>query len=323
MVRSVEHRSRIASVLHGARKSVGLSVEQASRDAGIPIRYARLLEGESGAGIGISDSLYLIPFFRRYANYLGLKAEDLLPDFLGEMQEVPGAMGRPARASHRSPVALLWKPATIAAAVALSVLLINRQAPERPVFEDEPWAGPEIPAQEALAGAEAGPDPQPAGTVPAADAPSAPSTDVAGPLAAAAQPDAAAASGLAEVSAPDPGVASTLETGAGLAPPGHLDPAGPGPDPAPPPAGRELRIVASQEAWLALGVDDEPAKGVLLRPGESRTWTARETFTLSLGNAGGVTVALDGRTLPSLGKSGQVVRNLRLPQGAASLPSEG
>src|SRR5205085_836484 len=87
----------------------------------------------------------------------------------------------------------------------------------------------------------------------------------------------------------------------------------------PPPLGaRELRIVAAEQTWLSLAVDDEPKRSILLQPGETRSWTARRAFTLTVGNAGGITVSLDGRELPPLGRSGQVVRNLRLPQDATT-----
>ena len=44
-----------------------------------------------------------------------------------------------------------------------------------------------------------------------------------------------------------------------------------------------------------------------------REFEAREGFRLTLGNAGGVRVTVDGRALEPLGQAGQVVRNLPLP----------
>jgi cytoskeletal protein RodZ len=315
MVRRVEQGGRIASALRAARENLGLSIEQAASNAGIPLRYARLLEGESGPGIGISDSLYLIPFFRRYANCLGLKTEDLLADFLAELQETPGATGSQARPSYHSPLALLWKPAAVAAAIVLAVVLVNRRAPERPVFDDEQSV--EVSPQGETARAEAGADLRP----PAPEAADVPQTaGVGGPAPSPAADQAAPAwiEGHAAAAA-----RAGTEALAPSEPAPRPDLAFATPEPGQGGSARELRIVATEETWLALAVDDEPVKSVLLQPGESRTWTARAMFTLTLGNAGGVTVVLDGRTLPSLGKSGQVVRNLRLPQGTPSPPREG
>ena len=53
-----------------AREKRGLSLEQAAADAGIPMQYLRLLEGESNVRVGVSDELYLIPFFRKYAHFV-------------------------------------------------------------------------------------------------------------------------------------------------------------------------------------------------------------------------------------------------------------
>jgi hypothetical protein len=60
-------------------------------------------------------------------------------------------------------------------------------------------------------------------------------------------------------------------------------------------------------------IDNQHAKEILLHPGQVVEWSAGEGFTLSLGNAGGVEVTLDGHGLAPFGKSGQVVRNIRLP----------
>mgnify|MGYP001600777887 FL=1 len=87
------------------------------------------------------------------------------------------------------------------------------------------------------------------------------------------------------------------------------------------PDAHELVISAKEDAWLALALDDQQAKQYLLRAGESRTWSAGR-FSLTVGNAGGVTLSIDGRELPGIGRPGQVVRNLRLPvEAPAPSPS--
>ncbi|HEV8718704.1 MAG TPA: RodZ domain-containing protein, partial [Candidatus Binatia bacterium] len=74
-----------------------------------------------------------------------------------------------------------------------------------------------------------------------------------------------------------------------------------------------LRVQAKEQTWLRVTIDDQPAKEMLLRPGQVVEWSAGAGFTLTLGNAGGVALTLDGQGLPPFGKSGQVIRNLRLP----------
>jgi len=286
----VEQATRIASVLRRAREERGLSLEDAAADAGIPLRYARLLEGEpGGSSVGISDELYLIPFFRRYARFLGMNPEDMLSDLVGEVESV-GTYPPTTRLSYRSPLRALWKPFGLGVLASIAVALTLRQGPERPVFDDERWSDRDAVGVEASPATTAAPrallvEPETR-------------TDVA-------VPDGTTAAGGASARVLDQGAAQ-------------------GPPPAPQPASaRELRITAAEQTWLSLGIDDEPKKNILLQPGETRTWTANGAFVLTLGNAGGVTVVLDGRELPPLGKSGQVVRNLRLPEGAPRPPSEG
>jgi cytoskeleton protein RodZ len=165
-------------------------------------------------------------------------------------------------------------------AITVAIVLLMRQAPQRPSFEDEDQVA-EAPAATEGAAVEA----RPAEAVaPAVEAPDAqpPPAEVGAP--AAEGTPAVADAAVGEPTAPEP-----------------------------PATGRELRIVATEETWLALAIDAEPKKEFLLQPGETRTWTARDAFVVTLGNAGGVTLVLDGRELPKPGKSGDVVRNLRLP----------
>lgn len=72
--------------------------------------------------------------------------------------------------------------------------------------------------------------------------------------------------------------------------------------------GHSLYVKATEDSWIKLRIDDatEPID-VLLRAGEAVSWKADNTFSIILGNAGGVALSLDGAPLGILGKSGEVV----------------
>lgn len=82
-----------------------------------------------------------------------------------------------------------------------------------------------------------------------------------------------------------------------------------------------LRVEATEMTWMLVTIDDGETQDVLLQVGETWVWRAQQGFVVTVGNAGGVALNLDGRPLPPLGDSGQVIRNLRLPD-KASLPPE-
>ena len=52
---------------------------------------------------------------------------------------------------------------------------------------------------------------------------------------------------------------------------------------------------------------------MLLDPGQVATLSARTGFVITFGNAGGVSLRFNGEEIPPVGRSGQVVRNFRLP----------
>ncbi len=70
-----------------------------------------------------------------------------------------------------------------------------------------------------------------------------------------------------------------------------------------------LRLVASGECYIkvTLDSDEEPTSDIVLRDGMTRSYTAHQLFTVVLGNAGGVTLSLDGEDLGELGEVGRVV----------------
>jgi len=68
-----------------------------------------------------------------------------------------------------------------------------------------------------------------------------------------------------------------------------------------------LSIEAREPSWVQVIIDGLETREALLQPGESVRWKAKEAFLLTLGNAGGVAVSLDGETLQAFGPSGEVV----------------
>jgi hypothetical protein len=100
----------------------------------------------------------------------------------------------------------------------------------------------------------------------------------------------------------------------------------PSPSPTPPPIptlGPEDRATATAAAalrgltleartngrvWAQAELDGQIAYAGILMPGERRTWRAERRLALYVGDAGLVEVTVNGRTLGTLGPSGEVVR---------------
>ena len=83
--------------------------------------------------------------------------------------------------------------------------------------------------------------------------------------------------------------------------------------PADSPDAQSLTIVAHEQSWLRIRADDERSRDMLLDPGQVATLSARTGFVITFGNAGGVSLRFNGEEIPPVGRSGQVVRNFKLP----------
>jgi cytoskeletal protein RodZ len=66
------------------RERKGLTREQVATEAHIPPHYVKMIESDSYDMI--SDRLYLVPFLRRYASFLGLDAEEIASRFVSNVQ---------------------------------------------------------------------------------------------------------------------------------------------------------------------------------------------------------------------------------------------
>jgi len=80
-----------------------------------------------------------------------------------------------------------------------------------------------------------------------------------------------------------------------------------------------LKAVAMEKTWMRILNDEQQVSDVLLQPQETSSWTARRQFRITVGNAGGIELFLNGVSQGRLGKSGQVV-NLVLPRETGAAP---
>jgi hypothetical protein len=82
-----------------------------------------------------------------------------------------------------------------------------------------------------------------------------------------------------------------------------------------PAQGGPARLVARaiEPTWISVQTDDGQVVQELLPAGATREWISPKRFVLSIGNAGGITLELNGQPVPPLGASGAVVHKLVLP----------
>ncbi len=76
--------SLLGQLFTEARDRKGLTRDQVATEAHLPPHYVKMIETDSYDQI--SDRLYLVPFLRRYATFLGLDAEEIASRFVSNMQ---------------------------------------------------------------------------------------------------------------------------------------------------------------------------------------------------------------------------------------------
>jgi len=114
-----------------------------------------------------------------------------------------------------------------------------------------------------------------------------------------------------QVTAPRPPVLAAPPVATLSAP---MPPPLPAPTTVPPrAAGHHIIVEAHERSWLAVKIDDTTTKEFMLVPGDRVKLTARKGFDITVGNAGGVALTVDGKRHRPLGDHGQVVRDLHVP----------
>jgi cytoskeleton protein RodZ len=88
-------KASLGESLVAARQRRGLSRETVVQQAHIPAHYVQMLEEDDYRRI--SDQLYLLPFLRKYANFLDIDPDETAMRLLREVQRVENSPPPPAR----------------------------------------------------------------------------------------------------------------------------------------------------------------------------------------------------------------------------------
>ena len=299
---------QLSQILRQARERKNVSLQEVARLTHLPLNSLQLLEGAGDARL-VADSMYLIASLRSYAAFLNMDQGAALTQFIAELEKVPpveeqaGGSTRPTQWLRPLSQLRSWAlPSTLLLLLGLGLLalighyseLTQEQRPKEEKVAPPPLPSNSPPAPESWTSPPASSPARPASPTDAGRSePFPPSPAVSPPGAAVPQTKPSAASA--------PQVKSPVVDSP------------PQPQQSPGSAPHRLRVQAKAKTWLHVTIDDQPLKRLFLHSGQSLEWSAERGFTLSLGNAGGVKLIMDGQELPPVGKAGQMVLNVRLP----------
>ena len=68
-----------------------------------------------------------------------------------------------------------------------------------------------------------------------------------------------------------------------------------------------LKLSATERTWLSISSDGKEIFAGILQPSESKTLTGLDRATMKVGNAGGIEVLWNGKSISPLGTRGQVL----------------
>jgi cytoskeleton protein RodZ len=253
--------------LRREREMRGVSLEEICDATKISVRMLQAMEADQFGKL--PGGIFTRSFVRAYVRYLGLDEEAMM----AELELAAPASAQPAdlaRINQQRP-AKEEKHSLAGLLAVLVVLVVLAGGYAYYHFARQPH--PTGPGQ--------------ARAVPAPATP--PATSTTQPSEAAPMP------GGAPTSAPGPNTASV--------PPQAV--------PAPPASSPEtanglvLQVAATEETWVAVECDGKPSTQRTMQPNEIQTFHARSSFDLITGNAEGVILTLNGRTLDPLGHRGE------------------
>lgn len=296
--------------LRSLREAKGGSLEDMARSTRVGIRHLEALEDERL--IDLPSPVFVRGFIRAYCSFLRESPDPALARY----ERLAGARAAAHAASVPPRGGTNWAMSSLVVGLVLllilggALILVNlsmrRSAVTAPaIVRTEPTtaapvATPSAPMATPVAPAarSATPDTSaPVAPPPAAVAPSAAGAPAAAPPAASTVP--AASASPAPAATPPPAAPSATPPRAAT--------------PAPPAGGQRLVVRAIEPTWIRVQTDSGRVAEELLPAGASREWAAERRFLVTIGNAGGVELTLNGKALPSLGPKGSVIQRLELP----------
>ena len=283
--------------LRALREAKGGSLEDMARSTRVGIRHLEALEDERLTDL--PSPVFVRGFIRAYCGFLRENPEPALNRY----EELAGTRAAEQAASVPPRPRTSWAGSSLV--IGLVLLLILGVGLVLVNLSVKKSGGNSLPTAKTEAAKPATPTPPPApapsSAVTPAPPPSAPAT-AAAPAAPAAPP----AAGEPVRPATPPSTAAAAA------------PAAPRTSSAS--AGGEQRLVirAVEPTWIRVQTDEGRIAEELLPAGASREWAAERRFLVTIGNAGGVELTLNGRALPPLGPKGTVIQRLELPAAATT-----
>ena len=310
--------SGLGQYLSGLREERGLSIEEIARVTRVAPRYLQALEREDLTAL--PAPVFTKGYIRAYCQALGVHADEALGRYPGgavvaaAAAAAPVATGRASNGRHGRGTLLVSFALLVGFGLALFVVALYLQS-GRPEVGKRHAAAP-------AAGEAAAPTPVADGAPPARLSSPPPWSTTESPAGVSAPPAVPAAPAVPAPAAraPEAKVASTS--------PAESRPAGEGLPSAvivsTAPVLRLGSVVspyrliarASEATWLRVRTEDGRTIEETIPPGEVREWISNRPFVLTVGNAGGISLELNGQKLPPLGARGTVVGNLVLPPPA-------
>jgi cytoskeleton protein RodZ len=304
--------TQVGAYLRELRVKRGMSLDELSRITRVAPRYLEALEGD--AFNVLPAPAFTRGFIRAYCQALGTPPEEALARYDGrDPRDVPAARPVVKAAAAPAPHSTADEPRTRSAIlvsfvllVVLGVALFAVALVTQPAREQRAERRP--PAPVAAAPAPAPPvaaitPPADTATRPIPSAPVKPPPRLAEPPRVVAPPPPAPAATTAPTMAPMP-----------------IAPSGPRPwmpqvQSATTGIATPYRLVArvSEPTWIRVRTEDGRTSEETVPAGAVREWVSNRPFVVTIGNAGGVSFELNGRSLPSFGASGTVISGLVLP----------
>ena len=280
--------------LRREREMRGVSLEEISTATKISIRFLQAIENEELSKL--PGGIFTRSFVRTYARYLGLDEERVLADcqLAGQhkpevdIRRITANRARPNGAASRTRIIALLMAGVL---LAIGYVLFRHS---RRVMEQQS-STPMVTAPSTTAPG-TNPPPTAAPVQPSTPAqpennPSLPATSTSPPAGAATAP------GTLPGGAPSPGAkanppnqSATSEATSPVA--AHTD--------------LVLQVAATERAWVAVDADGKTVLQKVLNPNEVENLKALDSFDVTMGNAQGVVLTLNGETLKPLGRRGEV-----------------